>query len=153
MASKLIGGIAAILICICTGSSAMAADASVPNTFTNGQTADADQVNANFAELESAVNSKQDKLTGSGCPAGQVVQSIAVDGATTCIPDATGAGGDITGVATGTGLAGGGLFGDVTVSIAAGGVGTAQIADSARDRGRLRGFIGNSSRSSEVTAH
>ena len=125
------GAAAALLIWGVAAPAAMAADASVPNVFSNGEVADADEVNANFAELESAVNSKQDELTGAGCPTGQVVQAIAVDGTTTCVTDAIGGVGDITNVAAGTGLSGGGASGDVTLRIADGGVATVQIASDA----------------------
>jgi hypothetical protein len=35
----------------------------VPNTFTNGTVADADQVNANFAAAETAVNDNDSRIT------------------------------------------------------------------------------------------
>src|SRR3989304_3079598 len=71
----------------------------------------------------------QKRVTGT-CAAGSSIRVIAADGTVTCEADAS-CTGDITGVAAGTGLTGGGTSGDVSLSIATGGVGTTQIADSA----------------------
>jgi len=65
----------------------------------------------------------QRRVTGS-CSGSQGVQSIGQDGTVVC--GIFGAG-TINGVAAGTGLSGGGTSGSVTLSIAAGGVGSTQI--------------------------
>ncbi|RMG13750.1 MAG: hypothetical protein D6729_14560 [Deltaproteobacteria bacterium] len=79
-------------------------------------------------------------LTGSTislgpCPNDGDVWKV-VGGAWVCAPDAN-SGGTITGVAAGTGLAGGGASGDVTLSIANGGVGTAQLKAGAVSTGKI----------------
>jgi hypothetical protein len=71
----------------------------------------------------------QQRVTGN-CPSGQYIRQINADGTVECGADAN-SGGDITSVTAGTGLTGGGTTGDVTLSIANEGVGTAQIADNA----------------------
>jgi hypothetical protein len=72
----------------------------------------------------------QRRVTGT-CPDGQFAQQVNADGTLTCAAVAGSAGGDITSVGAGTGLAGGGTTGDVTLGIAAGGVGPAQLAANA----------------------
>jgi hypothetical protein len=69
----------------------------------------------------------QRRVTGT-CPAGSSINAVAVDGSVTCQADAN-SGGDITGVAAGSGLTGGGTSGDVTVGIATGGVTSGMIQD------------------------
>jgi hypothetical protein len=61
------------------------------------------------------------------CPAGQFMRSVNVDGTVACSADGTGTG-DITGVAAGTGLSGGGISGDVSLAVAFGGSGAAGTA-------------------------
>jgi hypothetical protein len=68
---------------------------------------------------------------GSACAAGSSIRAIAADGTVTCQTDNVGGSGTITGVAAGTGLTGGGTTGDVTVGIAAGGVGPTELAANA----------------------
>ncbi|MFP8879566.1 MAG: DUF1566 domain-containing protein [Myxococcota bacterium] len=72
----------------------------VPNSFTNGQAADAGQVNANFDAIETEVNDNdgrittvegtanaaQVRVTGS-CVAGSSIRAIAADGTVTCEVD------------------------------------------------------------------
>jgi hypothetical protein len=70
----------------------------------------------------------QRRVTGV-CTGSQFVQSVRENGGVDCGSVTGTGGGDITGVAAGTGLIGGGANGDVTLGIAPGGVGTAQIAD------------------------
>lgn len=65
---------------------------------------------------------------GSTCAVGSAIRAINADGTVICQADTTGAG-DITDVTAGTGLQGGGAAGAVALSIAAGGVGTTQLAD------------------------
>jgi len=63
--------------------SAWGADLTVPNTFAPGTPAKAAEVNANFNAAATAVNSKQDRVTGT-CPAGQAVQAVNADGTVVC---------------------------------------------------------------------
>jgi hypothetical protein len=60
-----------------------AADLTIPNTFTANTPARAAEVNANFDATATAVNSKQDRITGT-CPAGQAIQSVNADGSVVC---------------------------------------------------------------------
>ena len=69
-------------------------------------------------------------LTGPVALAAADGASLTVDGDTITI-SAEGMGGTITGVTAGTGLAGGGTTGGVTVGVADEGIGTAQLADGA----------------------
>lgn len=48
----------------------------------------ASEVNTNFSDTETAVNSKQDRVTGT-CPAGQSIRVINADGTVTCEVDDT----------------------------------------------------------------
>jgi hypothetical protein len=75
---------------------AYASTLSVPHTFVNGTTADADEVNANFSAIESAVNDNDGRIT--------TLESAPTPG-------------DITGVSAGSGLSGGGFSGNVSLSV------------------------------------
>jgi hypothetical protein len=75
---------------------AYASTLSVPYTFVNGTPADADEVNANFSAVESAVNDNHARIN--------VLESAPAPG-------------DITGVLAGSGLAGGGASGTVSLSV------------------------------------
>lgn len=69
---------------------------------------------------------------GAACPDGEAMKSVGADGSVVCAPLGTGGGGgDISGVAAGTALAGGGDSGSVTLSVANLGIGPAQLADDA----------------------
>ena len=71
----------------------------------------------------------QARVTGV-CPAGNYVASVNANGSVNCSADAVGGSGDITDITTPAvgGLTGGVASGGATLSIATGGVGTAQIA-------------------------
>lgn len=109
-----------LLTALALGSTAHAGDLTVPHSFTAGTKALAEEMNANFAATQTAVNSKQDKLTGA-CSAGQFVNSVNADGSLNC---SNAPPGDVTGITAGTGLAGGGGSGDVTLTLAPGTVST-----------------------------
>lgn len=76
----------------------------------------------------------QRRVTGT-CPTGQYVRVVNQDGSVTCGSDA---GGSVTSIATGTGLAGGPISTSGTISIANGGVGATQI-DSSQVQRRISG--------------
>jgi len=59
------------------------ADLTIPNTFVTGTPASAASVNQNFSATQTAVNSKQDRVSGA-CPTGQSIRSINQDGTVVC---------------------------------------------------------------------
>lgn len=69
----------------------------------------------------------QVRVTGT-CPAGQAIRTVAQTGAVTCEAVGAGAGGDVTAVTAGLGLTGGGLTGDISLGVAFGGTGAANLA-------------------------
>lgn len=86
-------------------------------------------VDINVAEVQRRVSA--------GCPANQLMTGVNEDGTVTCQAVTSTSGGDITGVAAGPGLAGGGASGDVTLGIATGGVVTTHIAPNAVNSGKI----------------
>ena len=72
------------------GSSAVIADTlSLPNTFTNGEVADADEVNANFDAVKTEVDDNDvriDAVLGQSCPASEVVTGVDASGSLVCTP-------------------------------------------------------------------
>jgi hypothetical protein len=59
------------------------ADLTIPKTFVPGTPATADDVNQNFSATATAVNSKQNRVTGT-CPVGQAVRTVNADGTVVC---------------------------------------------------------------------
>jgi hypothetical protein len=59
------------------------ADLTIPKTFVSGTPATAADVNQNFSATATAVNSKQNLVTGT-CPAGQAVRTVNADGTVVC---------------------------------------------------------------------
>src|SRR5262245_29456662 len=59
------------------------ADLTIPKTFVPGTPATAGDVNQNFSATATAVNSKQNLVTGT-CPAGQAVRTVNADGTVVC---------------------------------------------------------------------
>jgi hypothetical protein len=55
----------------------------IPHTFVTGTPALASEVNANFSTTATAVNSKQNLVTGA-CPAGQSIRTVNADGSVIC---------------------------------------------------------------------
>lgn len=62
---------------------AWAADLTIPKTFVSGTPATAADVNSNFSATSTAVNSKQNRVTGT-CPSGQAVRMVNADGTVVC---------------------------------------------------------------------
>jgi hypothetical protein len=79
----------------------------ITDTYTTGDTLNATKMN----NIKSAVNSKQNRVTGT-CTPPLVIGAINADGTVVCE-----SGGDITSVTAGAGLTGGGDSGDVTISL------------------------------------
>lgn len=59
------------------------ADLTIPKTFVSGTPATASDVNQNFSATATAVNSKQNLVTGT-CPAGQAIRTVNADGTVVC---------------------------------------------------------------------
>lgn len=59
------------------------ADLTIPKTFVPGTPATANDVNQNFSATATAVNSKQNLVTGT-CPAGQAIRTVNADGTVVC---------------------------------------------------------------------
>jgi hypothetical protein len=91
------------------------------------------------AEIDAA---QVQRRVSANCAVGSSIRGIAADGTVTCQAAGTGT---ITGVTSGTGLAGGGSAGNITVSIAPGGVGTTQIDAAAVQRRVANGCAEGSS--------
>ena len=68
---------------VLASSLAWSADLTIPNTFVPGNAAVANEVNQNFSATATAVNSKQDRVTGT-CPTGQSIRVINQNGTVTC---------------------------------------------------------------------
>src|SRR5258708_4994365 len=62
---------------------AWAADLTIPKTFVPGTPATAADVNTNFSATSTAVNSKQNRVTGT-CPSGQAIRTVNADGTVVC---------------------------------------------------------------------
>ncbi len=79
-----------------------------------------------------------------GCPDGEAVRTVTVDGSVVCTPvGGGGGGGDISGVLAGAGLTGGGDSGTVSLSVADFGITSAMVAGDAIDASKIpTGAIG-----------
>lgn len=100
----------------------MADEAQIPNNFQSGTPAFAEEVNENFSAVKTAVddnfsriNEKQNRITGT-CPPGESIRVVNDDGTVVCEADSD-SGGDITAVAPGSFISGGGQTGSVKLSV------------------------------------
>ncbi len=105
---------ALVLTILCAPLYSLASNIGTLTSFSPGTQIQSAQVNGNFSAITTAVNSKQDNITGA-CPAGQAVTGVAnVGGALTCAPAGLTFGSSTTGSAATSG---------VTVGNAGGGAG------------------------------
>jgi hypothetical protein len=128
----------------------LASDLTTPNTFASGTLIQSAQVNANFAAIQTAVNSKQDAIQATACGTGQAVTGVAaVGGALTCGPAGLAFGASVSGssgantagVTVINGGAGVGIEGQTTSSAnqAFGVVGDATAAATGAEAAGVRG--------------
>ena len=79
-----------LLLLLTLGPYAVFADTlAVPHTFTNGEVADANEVNANFNAVKTEVDDNDgriDTLLDQSCPAGEVVIGVDASGSIVCTP-------------------------------------------------------------------
>ena len=75
---------AAANLTLALASSAWATDLTVPNTFVKGSPATAASINANFSATATAVNSKQDRVSGACAADGQAIRGVNPDGSVVC---------------------------------------------------------------------
>ena len=78
-----------LLLLVLGPSAAFAGPFTVPNSFTNGQLADANEVNENFDAVKTEVDDNDARITtllGQSCPAGEVVSGIDAGGSLVCTP-------------------------------------------------------------------
>jgi len=92
---------------------------------------------ANTATLTANTTYLQRRVTGVA-PVGQFIRQINVDGTVVTAADQVGGVGDITGVAAGPGLFGGGPAGDVALGVTTAGITRAMIADRAVDEAKVQ---------------
>lgn len=81
--NRLVGGSLIVLLSALAATVALAADLTIPKTFVPGTPATAADVNSNFSATSTAVNSKQNRVTGS-CSVGQAIRAINADGTVVC---------------------------------------------------------------------
>lgn len=113
---------------IATGgvTSTMIADGTVANTDLAANSVNGNNiVDASVGSADINTAQVQARVTGT-CAAGSSVRTIAANGSVTCEDDDVGTG-TVTGIFTGTGLTGGPITTSGSISIANGGVGSAQI--------------------------
>ncbi len=123
------------------GTQVWAGEVTIPNTFTSGTPAVAEDVNENFNTVATEINdnntritnntnNKQNRVNGS-CPAGSSIRTIDVNGGVTCETDDVGGGtSGVTSITTYDGLSGGGT-GAVSLSISANGVNNSMLTNNA----------------------
>ena len=128
---------------------AWAADVGDLIQFESGNTAVAADVNTNFNDVKSAVNTKQDQVINT-CNPGQSIRVINPDGSVVCEDDSIG--GDISGVTAGSGLTGGGETGPVTLNVGAGTGITVNADNIALDPTAIDGRYVNEGQANSVTA-
>ncbi len=118
MRNNLKSWIRALAIAIVAGPVlSFASNLAIPNSFSSGTLIQSAQVNANFAAVQTAVNSKQDAITGT-CSAGQAMTGVGAGGVPTCASVGLAFGDSVTGSAATSGVtvtnsgAGAGIEGD-----------------------------------------